>query len=354
MGSRERVDTVVIGGGQAGLAVGYHLKQRGVDFQILDGSSRVGDSWRTRWDSLELFTPARYNSLPGMNFPGSPSHYPSKNEVAKYLEGYSERFALPVKSGVSVERVTANGSGYVVTANSTAYEAQNVVVATGAFQKPRIPEFEEELAPSIKRLHSSEYKNPSQLKEGNVLVVGAGNSGAQIAIELAKAGRKVYLSGRETGALPRKIFGIELYRVIWPIVMSKTVETKMGQKFKAKAAKGGDPLVGFNYKVVEGSGVERVGRTIGVRDGLPVVEGDKVLKVTNVIWATGFLPDFSSWISRPVFDDEGYPRHHRGVVKDEKGLYFIGLRFLWRIRSHLTGGVGEDAAYLADTIARKR
>jgi putative flavoprotein involved in K+ transport len=352
MGSQERVSTVVIGGGQAGLAVGYHLKQRGKDFQILDASSRVGDSWRSRWDSLELFTPARYNSLPGMRFPGSGSHFPNKDEVASYLDAYAERFALPIQSGVKVERVTSDGKRYTVTANSTTYEAENVVVATGAFHRPRIPEFASQLAPSVMQLHSSQYKNPGQLKEGDVLVVGAGNSGAQIALDLVKS-RKVYLSGRETGALPRKIIGIDIYRFIWPTVLAKTIETKMGQKFQAKAAKGGDPLVGFNLASVQAAGVEHVGRTTGVRDGMPVVEGDRALKVANVIWATGFVPDFS-FISRPVFQDDGYPRHHRGVAKDEPGLYFIGLRFLWRIKSHLTGGVGDDAGYIADTIAKKK
>ena len=351
MGSQERVSTVVIGGGQAGLAVGYHLKQRGRPFQILDGGPRVGDSWRSRWDSLELFTPARYNSLPGMRFPGSGSHYPNKDEVASYLEAYAERFALPVKPNVRVERVTSDGKRYTVTANSTTYEADNVVVATGAFQKPRIPDFADQLAPSVMRLHSNAYKNPGQLKEGDVLVIGAGNSGAQIALDLAKS-RKVYLSGRETGALPRKIIGVDIYRFIWPTILSKTVETKMGQKFQAKAAKGGDPLVGFKLTDVEAAGVERVGRTIGVRDGMPVVECDRVLKVSNVIFATGFLPDFS-FISRPIFGDDGYPRHYRGVAKEEAGLYFVGLRFLWRIKSHLTGGVGDDAGYIADAIAKK-
>jgi len=350
MGSQERVSTVIIGGGQAGLAVGYHLKKRGKDFQILDSRSRIGDSWRSRWDSLQLFTPARYNALPGMRFPGSPAHFPSKDEVASYLEAYADRFALPVRSDVKVERVTSDGKHYTVTANSTVYEADNVVVATGAFQKPRIPEFASQLAPSVMHLHSSAYRNPGQLKEGDVLVVGAGNSGAQIALELAKT-RKVYLSGRETGALPRKIMGVDIYRFIWPTVLSKTVETKMGQKFQAKAAKGGDPLVGFKLASVEAAGAERVGKTVGVRDGMPVVEGDRVLKVANVIWATGFAPDFS-FIARPIFHDDGYPKHHRGVVKDEPGLYFIGLRFLWRIRSHLTGGVGEDAAYVSDQIAK--
>src|ERR671911_1375008 len=197
----ERFETVIIGGGQAGLAVGFHLAREERSVLILDASERIGDSWRKRWDSLRVFTPARYNGLPGWPFPAPGWSYPTKDEVADYLELYAARYRLPVRTGIRVDGLSREDSGYVVTAGMSRYEADNVVVATGGYQAPRIPGFASELDPHIVQLHSSQYRNPSQLGEGGVLVVGAGNSGAEISLELAPS-HATWLSGPHRGHVP--------------------------------------------------------------------------------------------------------------------------------------------------------
>ena len=203
---RERVETIVIGGGQAGLAVGYHLAQRDLPFMILDANERIGDAWRKRWDSLRLFTPAHYNALPGMDFPGPAQSFSTKDEVADYLEAYAARLTLPVRTGIRVDRLSRNGSHFVVEADDRFFTAENVVVAMASHQVPRSPSFAHELDPGIVQLHSNEYRNPSQLREGPVLVVGVGNSGAEIAIEVVREHR-TWLAGKETGHVPFRIEG---------------------------------------------------------------------------------------------------------------------------------------------------
>ena len=198
-----QLGTVVIGGSQAGLAVGYHLMQRRLPFVIVDDHDRIGDAWRKRWDSLRLFTPGRYDGLPGMSFPGSPSSYPSKDEIADYLEAYAREFVLPVRTGVKVETLAKVGARFQAMCGNDTLLAENVVVASGAYHSPRIPSFARELGGNIIQLHSKEYRNPSQIKEGGVLVVGAGNSGAEIAIELARH-HQTWLAGRDTGQEPTR------------------------------------------------------------------------------------------------------------------------------------------------------
>lgn len=347
----ERVNTVVIGGGQAGLATGYHLSQRGVDFVILDGAAQVGDSWRQRWDSLRLFTFAKWGDLPGMPFPAPKrTHFPSKDEVADYLAQYAARFSLPVRLGVKVEKLRKEGSRYVVEAGPQRFEAENVVVATGPFQRPRIPAFAGELAPGIRQMHSSEYRNPGDLADGETLVVGAATSGAQIAMELA-GGRKVYLSGRSVDAFaPAKV--AILGRTLMPWVYGRPKDSFIGKKLFDKARNHGHPLIGFTYKDVEKAGVDRVGRTAGVEGGKPKLEDGRTLDVANVVWCTGYHPDFS-WIDLPVFEQDGYPRHTRGVVEDEPGLYFVGLIFLHSLASQLILGVPRDSKHVADELLRR-
>jgi putative flavoprotein involved in K+ transport len=345
----ERFDTLVIGGGQAGLAVGHHLAERDVDFLILSGEARVGDNWRKRWDSLRLFTPAQYSGLPGMPFPAPPGHLADKDEVADYLERYAERFDLPIRLDSRVRSLTHDGERYSVRVegSDSVLEAANVVVATGAAGRPRIPAFADRLAPSIVQLHSSEYHNPFELPEGPVLVVGAGNSGAQIALELARY-RKVWLAGRDTGHLPRRVLGRDLFDWIWPIMGRATADTRLGKRLRAQ--RGGDALIGIPERTLRQAGVTRVGRIEDVRGGAPLC-GDTTLQPSVVIWCTGFTPDHS-WMTLPVFDEEGHPRHRRGVACDLPGLFFVGLRFQHRLRSTLLGGVGEDAAFVAEQVAR--
>jgi putative flavoprotein involved in K+ transport len=346
----ERYDTLVIGGGQAGLAVGHHLAARDVDFVILSDEARLGDNWRKRWDSLRLFTPARFSGLPGMPFPAPPDHLADKDEVADYLERYAERFDLPVRLDSRVRSLTHDGEHFIVRVegSDSLLEADNVVVATGAARAPRIPAFADRLAPSIYQLHSSEYRNPFELPEGPVLVVGAGNSGAQIALELARY-RKVWLAGRDTGHLPRRLLGRDLFDWFWPIMGRATADTWLGRRMRSGS--GGDSLIGIPERSLRQEGVTRVSRVHDARGGQPIC-GDAAIQPSVVVWCTGFSPDYS-WITLPVFDDAGHPRHRRGVASDLPGLFFVGLRFQHRLRSSLIGGVGEDAAFVAEQVARR-
>jgi len=347
--SAEHFETVVIGAGQAGLATGHHLAQRGADFLLVDASARIGDSWRNRWDSLQLFTWVDWNHLPGMPCPGPRMHFPGKDEVADYLAEYASRFSLPVRLGVEVERLSREGDRYIITAGAQRLSADNVVVATGPFQKPRIPEFARDLDPSIEQLHSSAYRNPAQLGDGDTLVVGAATSGCQIAMELAKT-RRVLLSGRNVDAFSAG--KQKVLRRIVPWVYSRPRQSFIGKRLHVKARTGGHPLIGFTYKEVEREGVQRVPRTTGVKNGKPLLENGQTADVASVIWSTGFEVDFS-WIDLPVFTADGYPRHDRGVVQEEPGLYFVGLIFLHSLDSQLILGVPRDTKHVAGELLRR-
>ncbi len=345
----EHYDTIVIGAGQAGLAAGYHLARAGARFVMLDAGRRIGDPWRRRWDSLRLFTPNRYNGLPGLPFPGEPSALPGKDEVADYLEAYASRFRLPVRLGASVSALERTGDRFEVRSAGTALSATSIIVATGAFGRPHVPGFAGSLRRGTRQLHSSGYRNPSQLPPGDVLVVGAGNSGAQIAIELA-ASRRVWLSGRDTGHIPRRLLGRDVYDWLWPTVMRPHVRSWLGRRLTGGRLFTGDPLVGLGRRALVRDGLARVGRTVGVHDGLPVIDDrSEPLDVASVVWCTGYRPSFD-WIHLPVFGVDGYPVHTNGIVRDEPRLAFLGLRFQARLGSSLLGGVGEDAAFVVASL----
>ncbi|HJQ95705.1 MAG TPA: NAD(P)-binding domain-containing protein [Acidimicrobiia bacterium] len=353
----EQIETIVIGGGQAGLAVGYHLHRNGLPFLILDENPRIGDVWRNRWDSLRLFTPAAYSGLPGMPFPGPRSAYPTKDETAAYFEAYAERFALPVRTGVKVDRLSDTGDGFVVTAGDDRLLADNVVVATGAYQHPLVPSFSTQLDNAIVQLHSTEYHNPDQLREGGVLVVGAGNSGAEIALDIASH-HQVWLSGPDTGQEPTRAGTIPdrlLTPILWLAATRLTVGTAPGRKLRDRFIDPprGIPLGRVRRKDIIAAGIERVPRTIGVMNGNPVLESGRVLEVSNVIWCTGFTHDYD-WITPPIAIDKGFPIHNRGILESSPGLYFIGLRFLYSLSSALLGGVGRDAEHIVDHIVSTR
>ena len=352
------IETVIIGGGQAGLATGYQLATRRLPFVILDGNDRIGDSWRKRWDSLRLFTPARYDSLPGMSFPGPSHSYPTKDETADYLEAYAANLELPVRTGNRIERLSRDGDRFVVAGDDLRLQADNVVVATGAYHTPRVPDFAPDLDARIVQMHSSQYRNPSQLQAGGVLVVGAGNSGAEIAIDLARD-RRIWLSGRDTGQEPTSAGSLPdrlLAPVMWFMATRVTsVKTPIGRKVRDHFLDPprGIPLGRVRRKDLSAAGIVRVPRVVKVRDGRPVLEDGRILDVSNVVWCTGFVPDFS-WIDLPVLGDNGYPVHERGVVESEPGLYFMGLLFLRSLSSALVGGVGRDAEHVARHIETTR
>jgi putative flavoprotein involved in K+ transport len=355
----ERYETVIVGAGQAGLSVGYHLKKQGRSFVILDGSERIGDSWRKRWDSLRLYSPAFRDALPGMAFPAPKSAYPTKDEMGDYLEAYAKRFELPVHNGAVVDTLTKENDRYSsATTDGRRFVGDNVVIATGVFRKPYTPEFAGGLDPGITQLHSNDYRNLSQLQEGPVLVVGASHSGSDIAYEAA-ASHDVVLSGTDTGQLPVPIESrrgrIGFRVLVFAGTHILNVKTPMGRKMRPHIRHGGGPLLRYRKKELLAAGVERVvGHTVGVDRGLPVLSDGRVLDVRNVVWCTGYRPDFS-WIRVPIeLGDDGYPVQYRGAVASSPGLYFAGLPFLHSFASMLITGSARDAGHVARQILRER
>ncbi len=348
-------EVIVIGGGQAGLSVGYHLARHGANFVILDASERIGDAWRNRWDSLCLFTPAEFNGLDGMPFPAPSGTFPTKNEMADYLEAYAARFDLPVRSGVRVDGLAKQGERYAVSAGDRRFEADQVVVAMANYQQGRVPPFARELDPGIVQLHSSAYRNPSQLRKGGVLIAGAGNSGSEIAMEVAR-NHPTWMSGRDTGHMPFRIDGFAgrhlLVRLVLRVLFHRvlTVNTALGRKARPKIVSQGGPLIRVKPRHLAAAGVARVPRMAGVQGGKPVLEDGRVLDVANVVWCTGFQPAFS-WINLSVFENGKGPKHERGIVAGEPGLYFVGLHFLYSLSSAMVHGVGRDARYIVDHAA---
>jgi putative flavoprotein involved in K+ transport len=354
----EHHDTIVIGGGQAGLAAGYHLGRRRRDYLILDASPRVGDAWRNRWDSLRLFTPARFNSLPGQRFPAHPHHFPTKDEMAAYLEEYARGFDLPVRSGARVTRLARENGGYIIEAGRDRYEAKNVIVAMANYQRPWRPPFAAELDTSIRQVHSAEYRNPAQLRPGRVLIVGAGNSAAEIAKELAPR-HDITISGRNTGQLPFRVDSRLGLSFLVPLTLRGlflsvlNVSTIIGRKARPMIVKRGGPLIRVKRQHLMAAGVTFVGRMAAVREGRPLLDDGRALDVENVVWCTGYRPGFEQWIDLPIHG-EHEPRHHAGIVHDHPGLYFLGLEFLRSLSSVMVHGVGRDAEHIVRALHGRR
>ncbi len=351
MSNETSLETIIVGGGQAGLAVGYFLARQKQNFLILDGGSRTGDSWRSRWDSLRLFTPSQFDGLPGRPFPQPAYQFPTKDETADYLEAYAREFALPLRYGVKVEALDRQEGGYRLRAGTAAYLAKNVIVATGAYQVPHVPGVAGELNPGTMQLHASAYRNPRQIAGERVLVVGAGNSGAEIALELAGTGKTVWLAGRDVGHIPANKLGRVLGgRPYWWFISNVLSEdTFVGRKMKAQVLTHGNPLIATKRSEVISAGIGCTPRVSGSQNGRPQLEDGRVLEVEAVVWATGYRPDFS-WIHLPVFDAHGLPRHKRGIVPEAPGLYFAGLHFQRALTSALLGGVGRDAQFVVDHL----
>lgn len=341
--------TIIIGAGQAGLATGYYLKKYGEDFLIIDKDNRVGDSWRKRWNSLRLFTPAQFNGLPGLAFDAQKNYCPTKDEVADYLERYVVQFDLPVNLRTEVFYVSKNVYGYEVETSAGTFCCKQVVVASGYYAKPCIPEFASRLDMKIKQLHSSEYTNHHALPQGEVLVIGAGASGVQIAIDVAKY-RQTTIAGNYTAKIPDFIFTYIGRFYWWFISNVLTTNTKIGRKAKKGIMKGGGgPLINVSPKDVEAAGIVHEHKAIDAKYGKPVLEDGRILNPATIIWCTGFKTNFS-WLEESATDDNGYPIAKRGVSTVLKGLYFVGMLFQYAFNSHLIGGVGKDAAFIAKHI----
>jgi putative flavoprotein involved in K+ transport len=355
---RRHHDVIVIGGGQNGLAAGYHLARSGIDHHILERGERIGDVWRARYDSLQLYTPAVFDALPGLPFPLDPMAFPSGAQMADYLEDYAGHFALPVETGVQVERLEAlPDGGFELTTSAGAFEASNVVLATGPFQVPHVPEFAGELGEGIQQVHSGAYRNPQQIVDGPVLVVGASHSGSDLAHELAQT-HPTYLSGRIHANLPLSVDN-ELRRVLWPLFRAfasrvLTIDTPIGRKMAQEVRKPGAPLLRNRLKDLRRAGVEWTEqRVVGVTEGKPRLADGRVLDVASVVWCTGFTADYS-WISPSIVGEDGWPVQDRGVIRNVPGLYVLGTLFQYGFLSMLVTGAGDDARYVVEHLMASR
>jgi putative flavoprotein involved in K+ transport len=340
-------DVVVIGAGQAGLAAGYHLQRNGLTFVILEASAAVGDVWRARYDSLRLYSPARDDALPGLPFPDIRARYPTGRQMGDYLQAYAKHFGLPVRTGSRVTGLRASTmGGYEVDAGEATFCARQVIVATGAFQRPWVPPFAGELDARITQLHAADYRNPGQLPAGPVLVVGVSHSGSDIAFELA-ATRRTYLSGASHGQLPVPLES-RRGRLGWPVMKFLarhvfTLRTPVGRKMAPLIRHGGGPLLRHRRADLVRAGVIwHEARTTGVRDGMPLLDDGAVLDVASVVWCTGYRPAYD-WIELPVTDDDGWPLIDRGAAVASPGLWFLGVPFLSGFTSMLVLGAGRDA-----------
>jgi len=357
--SPKRVETIVVGAGQTGLATAYHLTRAGGECLVLHEHARVGDQWRERYDSLHLNTPAKYDSLPGMRFPAKRFAFPTGRAMGDYLEVYADTMGLSVRGDthvVSVDRLPEGG--WRVSAEDATFLADNVVVGTGGEHHPKVPAFAGRLDPGIRQIHSHDYRNPGQLLPGPVLVVGAGQSGADIALELADAGHETVLSGTVNGEVPIRIESLRGHLaapVLWFLANHVlTLRTPVGRKAQARVRGGGTPLVRVKRADLAAAGVDHTeSRTEGVRDGRPSLADGRTLDVANVVWCTGFRQDFS-FIHPAVTGPDGWPTDRGGVVADSPGLFFVGLLFQRGFYSMLIGGAGRDAAHIARQIVARR
>ncbi len=340
----DHYDVVVIGAGQAGLAIGYHLARQGSRFTILDAAATRADAWRSRWESLRLFTPARYDSLPGQAFPGDPDHYPTRDEVVNYLSDYIDHFALPVELHSRAHALHADAGRYRVELPDRTLHAEQVVVATGPFQNPHIPAISRQLTGDVMQLHSADYRTPADLPD-RVLVVGGGNTGFQIAEELADS-REVHLAvGSRQTPLPQRILGRDLFRFLQATgLMNATVTSRIGRRMKDR-----ETLIGSSPRAARKAGISIHPRATQATGSTVTFADAGRLDVDAIIWATGFVRDYA-WIDVPVLDGEGMPVHLRGITPSP-GLYFLGMPWQHTRGSALLGWVKDDAEHIARNIS---
>jgi putative flavoprotein involved in K+ transport len=346
-------DTIIIGGGQAGLAMGYELQLRKINFVILDAGEEVGESWNSRWDSLRLFTPDWAITYPGQNFPKVNGSFPAKKHMSDFLKAYASKFRLPVLHSMKVTKLVKKVSGFEVTASDKKFTCNQIVVATGNYSQPRTPAFAAQINGNLLQLHSAEYKNPDQLPAGDVLIVGAATSGLQIALEIARTGRVVYVSGKPPAQIPPLMLKYFRKPMIW-MMNRMTIETRRGRKMRDAIKVRGQaaPLLNISLEEVLKAGAVHVSRVSGGKEGLPVLEDGNILKVSTIIWCTGFTRDFS-WLGemQNIIDDHQYPVSVRGITT-HRGLYFLGMAFQYAATSTWILGIGRDASYIADHIKK--
>jgi len=342
---RDRFEVAVVGAGQAGLAIGYFLARERRHFTILESSDSIGPAWRRRWDSLVLFTPRRYDSLPGLQFPGDPDGYPGREEVIDYLESYASTFHLPVQLNSAVHSIASTGDGFILDLGGRTVRADQVVVATGPFQVPSVPAFAADLAPDVAQMHSTGYRRPSDVPRGTVVVVGGGNTGFQIAKELSTT-HSVHLAiGSRQTPLPQQVLGRDLFWWLTKTgLIKKTAESRIGRRARDR-----DTLIGSSTRDAKRHGVSVKPRAVGASERTVTFADASKLDVDAVIWATGYRSDHS-WIDVPVFDQDGRVLHRRGVT-DDAGLYFLGLTWQHTRGSALLGWVKDDAEFIAGRIA---
>jgi len=343
-------DYIIIGAGQAGLAMAYYLNKRKADYLVVDANSETGAPWLKRWDSLKLFTPSEFNNLPGMDFPHKKGHYADKYEVANYLKAYVLKHNIPIAFNQKISSLKKEGDFFIIKGETQEYKAKNVIIATGPFHTPFTPKFHTKINSNITQIHSEHYKSPEQLQDGATLVVGAGDSGVQILEEIANTDADVYFSGNTNiTSIPQEILGKTLwwwFKKIGFLTVSK--HSWIGKKL----SKGGQPIIGTDVKTLfKKSNVTCVGRTLDANNNDIVFEKETVSTIKNIVWATGFKPNFT-WIENIQLDEDNYPKNYRGVC-DTDGLYYLGLPWLYTRGSATLGGVKKDAKYLSKYIAKK-
>jgi putative flavoprotein involved in K+ transport len=341
-------DVVVVGAGHAGLAMGYFLREQGRHFLIVEARS-IASAWRERWDSLTLFTPRRYSGLPGLPFPGDPDGYPTRDEVVEYLEEYAERFELPLEENARVRRLAKEGGLFVLEVDGRTIAAEHVVVATGPFQTPYVPEVAERHSPEVFQTHATGYRKPADVPGEKVLIVGGGNTGFQIAKELSETHNVVLAVGSRQKPLPQRLLGRDLF---WWLTTSRlfntNIESRLGRRLSTR-----DTLIGSSPRELRGRyGVELKPRVVDADDRIVRFEDGSELEVDAVVWATGYRPDYS-WVDLPIFGQDGRLRHRRGVT-DVAGLYFLGLTWQHTRGSALIGWVKNDAEFIAAEIAKNQ
>lgn len=345
------LDVIIIGAGQAGLAMGYYLQRENDHFVLLDGEERIGDSWRKRYDSLQLFTPRGYSALPGMSLAGKQDGFPTKDEIANYLEAYAKHFSIPVRLQMNVSKIRKKGDTFEVYTPEEVLQAKQVIIASGAFQRPFIPSISKNLSNDTFQIHSSQYQSPKQIPEGPVFVVGGGNSGTQIAVELAQYRDVTMAISHPLSFLPLKIMGKSIFAWLEKIgLLYAGIDTRRGRWFQKQK----DPIFGFECKrLIRNGKITVKSKVVRALQNKVIFSDDSTYQVQNIIWSTGFIPNYQ-WIEiEGAVNQAGMPIHTRGV-SIVSGLYYIGLPWQHQRGSALLCGVARDAEFILSIIERQK